>query len=194
MIKNYKGCIARSKGALRILNLNCGGLNAKFNNLKIFLSEYNNPSFPLHVITLQETHINSISDVRYFELHGYTLVYDLARINTFGGVAIYVHDSFSFNKLDTVAFTQNSTVYESLYLEIYKKDASFHKYIFGSAYRRPSALLDDLKQFIEEFSITLSSIHSVSKKAYINGDYNINLAPIITHFMKILLHKVFSQK
>ena len=28
--QNYKECIARSKGALRILNLNCGGLNAKF--------------------------------------------------------------------------------------------------------------------------------------------------------------------
>ena len=119
--QNYKECITRSKGALRILNLNCGGLNAKFDNLKIFLPECNNTSFPLHVITLQETQINSISDVRYFELPGYTLVCDLARINTFGGAAIYVHDSFSFNRLDTVAFTQNSTVYESLYLEIYNR-------------------------------------------------------------------------
>ena len=76
-------------------------------------------------------------------------------------MAIYVHDSFSFNRLDTVAFKQNSTVYESMYLEIYNKDASFHKYIIGSVYRRPSELLDDLKQFIEEFSITLSSIHFV---------------------------------
>ena len=137
--------------------------------------------FPLHVITLQETHINSNSDIRYFDLPGYTLVYDLARINTFGGVAIYVHDSFSFNRLDTVAFKQNSTVYESMYLEIYNKDASFHKYIIGSVYRRPSELLDDLKQFIEEFSITLSSIHSVSKQAYINGDYNIDLLQLHTN-------------
>ena len=109
------------------------------------------------------------------------MVYDLARINTFGGVAIYVHDSFSFNRLDTVAFKQNSTVYESMYLEIYNKDASFHKYIIGSVYRRPSELLDDLKQFIEEFSITLSSIHSVSKQAYINGDYNIDLLQLHTN-------------
>ena len=179
--QNYKECIARSNGALRILNLNCGGLNAKFDNLKIFLAECNNTMFPLHVITLQETHINSNSDILYFDLPGYTLVYDLARINTFGGVAIYVHDSFSFNRLDTVALKQNSTVYESMYLEIYNKDASFHKYIIGSVYRRPSELLDDLKQFIEEFSITLSSIHSVSKQAYINGDYNIDLLQLHTN-------------
>ena len=31
----------------------------------------------------------------------------------FGGVAIYVHNSFSFNRLDTVIFKQNSTVYEA---------------------------------------------------------------------------------
>ena len=139
--QDYKGCIASSKGSLRILNLNCGGLNAKFDHLKIFLAEGNNTSLPLHVITLQETHINSNADIQPFELPGYTLVYDLARINTFGGVAIYVHDSFSFNRLDTVIFKQNSTVYESMYLEIYNKDANFHKYVIGSVYRRPSELI-----------------------------------------------------
>ena len=44
-------------------------------------------------------------------------------------MAIYVHDFFSFNRLDTEIFKQNSTVYESMYLEIYNKDASFHKYV-----------------------------------------------------------------
>ena len=44
-----------------------------------FLAECNNNLVPFHVITLQETHINSNVDVQYFE-HFYTLVYDLARI------------------------------------------------------------------------------------------------------------------
>ena len=120
--QDYKDCLSRSKGALRILSLNCGGLNAKFDNLKIFLANCNNISFPIHVITLQETHINSNADIPYFELPGYTLVYDLARINSFGGVAIYVHDSFSFTRLDIDTFKQASSVYESMYLEIYNKD------------------------------------------------------------------------
>ena len=68
-----------------------------------------------------------------------------------------------------------------MYLENYNKDASFHWYIIGSVYRRPSELLDDLKQCIEEFSITLSSIHPVSKQAYINGDYNIDLLQLHTN-------------
>ena len=78
--QDYEECISRSKGALRILNLNCAGLNAKFHNLKVFLAECNNNLLPLYVITLQETHFNSNADVQYFELPGYTLVYDLARI------------------------------------------------------------------------------------------------------------------
>ena len=86
--QDYKECISRSKGTLRILNLNCAGLNAKFDSLKIFLAECNNDFPSLNVITLQETHINSNADVQYFELPGYTLVYDLARINSFGGVSI----------------------------------------------------------------------------------------------------------
>ena len=178
---DYKECISRNNGALRMLNLNCAGLNAKYDNLKIFLAECNNNLLPLHVITLQETHINSNADVQYFELPGYTLVYDLARINSFGGVAIYVHDSFSFTRLDVDTFKQDSSVYESMYLEIYNKDASFHKYVIGSVYRRPSDLLDDLTQFLEEFSLTLSNIHAVSRQAYVNGDYNIDLLQLHTN-------------
>ena len=147
----------------------------------IFLADCNNISFPIHVITLQETHINSNADIPYFELPSYTLVYDLARINSFGGVAIYVHDSFSFTRLDIDTFKQASSVYESMYLEIYNKDASFHKYVIGSVYRRPSDLLDDLTQFIEEFSETLSNIHAVSRQAYVKRDYNIDLLQLHTH-------------
>ena len=135
------------------------------------MAECNNTSLPLHVITLQETHINSNADIQPFELPGYTLVYDLAKINTFGGVATYVHDSFLFKGLDTVIMKQNST----------NKAANFHKYVIGSVYRRPSELIDVFKQSIEEFSTTLNSIHSISKQAYINRDYNIDLLQLHTN-------------
>ena len=83
--------------------------------------------------------------------------------------------------LDIDTFKQNSSVYESIYLEIYNKDASFHKYVIGSVYRRPSDLLDDLTQFIEEFSVTLSNIHAVGRQAYVNGDNNIDLLQLHTN-------------
>ena len=39
--QEYKACIARTNGELRMLNLNIGGLNSKFDKFKLFLAECN---------------------------------------------------------------------------------------------------------------------------------------------------------
>ena len=113
---DFRNTVDRVSGSLRILNLNCGGLNAKFDKLKIFLAECNNNFRPISVIALQETHLTNDSDINSFQLPDYNFVYDLARINTFGGVAFYVHKSFSFERLPTNEFNQTSPVYESMLL------------------------------------------------------------------------------
>ena len=82
----------------------------------MFLYPFNNDKFPVSIITLQETHLLPNTDVNFFQLPSYSLDYDFARINTFGGVAIYVHDSFSWERLDIELFYQNSTVFESILL------------------------------------------------------------------------------
>ena len=51
--KDYKSCMTRSNGELRMLNLNIGRLNSKFDKFKLFLAECNNDTSPLSVITLQ---------------------------------------------------------------------------------------------------------------------------------------------
>ena len=62
--------MTRANGELRMLNLNIGGLNSKFDELKLFLAECNNDTFPLSVIKLQETHFTSEIDLNYFQLPG----------------------------------------------------------------------------------------------------------------------------
>ena len=173
--QEYKSFMTRANGELRMLNLNIGGLYSQFDKLKLFLAECSNDTFPLSVITLQETHFTSEIDVNYFQLPGYTMVNDFARLNKCGGIAIYVHSLFSLKRLDSTKFMQNSTVYESMFLEIYNNSCKFRKYIVGSIYRRPSQLVADLTQFIDEFSETLTKIYATCKQSYINGDYNIDL-------------------
>ena len=56
--QEYKACMSRTNGELRMLNLNIGGLNAKFDKFNFFLTECNDDKFPLSVITLQETHVS----------------------------------------------------------------------------------------------------------------------------------------
>ena len=103
------------------------------------------------------------------------MVNDFARLNKCGGIAIYVHSSFSLKRLDASKFLQNSTVYESMFLEIYNNSCKYRKYIIGSIYRRPSQLVADLTQFIDEFSEKLAKIHTTCKQSHIIFDYNIDL-------------------
>ena len=113
--QEYKACMSRANGELRMLNLNIGGLNSKFDKFKPFLAECNDDKFPLSVITLQETHLSPKINTNCFQLPGYTMVNGFARQNKCGGkMAIYVHSSFSLKRLDTSKFKQNSTVYETL--------------------------------------------------------------------------------
>ena len=121
--------MTRANGELRMLNLNIGRLNSKFDKLKLFLAECNNDTFPLSVITLhvQETHFTSEIDLNYLQLPGCTMENDFARLNKCGGIAIYVHSLFLLKRLDSTQFMQNSTVYESMFLEIYNNSCKYRK-------------------------------------------------------------------
>ena len=80
------------------------------------------------------------------------MVYKDSRLSKQGGLVTYIHNTFSFERLSDSMYNQNSTVYESMFLKIYKKSSKFTKYIIGNIYRRPSSTLDELAQFIDEFT------------------------------------------
>ena len=173
--EDIRNTVNQMSVSLQNLNLNCGGLNAKFDKLKIFLAECNNNVRPISVIALQETHLTNDSDINFFQLPDYNFVYDLARLNTFGGVPFYVHKSFNFERLPTNEFNQTLLVYESMLLEIYGNENKYKRYIVGNVYRRSSELSADLSQFIDEFTDILSRVQASSRQAYINGNFNIDL-------------------
>ena len=146
--------MSRTNGELRMLNLNIGGLNSKFDKFKLFLTECNDDKFPLSITTLQESHLSPETDVNCFQLPGYTMVNNFARFNKCGGIA------FSLKILDTSEFKQNSSVYKAIFFEIYNNNYKYKKYMVGSLYRRPSQMVADIIQFTEEFSETLAKIHA----------------------------------
>ena len=161
----------KTKSGIQIVNLNCGGLASKFNCFKIYLSSCNDILSAVSVITIQETHFTHNTDLSFYELPEYTFVSDIARINSFGGVAIYVHNSFSFSRLHTENLYSNSQVYESLFIEIQHNHKKLNKFIIGNVYRIPSELIDELTLFINDFTETLNYIH----RPYITGDFYIDI-------------------
>ena len=100
------------------------------------------------------------------------------RLSKHGGLVTYIHNTFSFERLSDNMYNQNLTVYESMFLKIYKKSSKFTKYIIGNIYCRPSSTLDELAQFIDEFTTVTQNLQEQHIKSYLCGDYNINLLKI----------------
>ena len=72
----------------------------------------------------------------------------------------------------------NLNLFESSLIEVYPTSNKTVKYLIGNLYRIPSDLIDKTDRFIDEFTNLLTVIDSKSLKAYICGDYNLNLLKI----------------
>ena len=159
---------------ISILNLNCLNHKIRFDRLKLFLVDVDMNS-KIVCITLQGTCFDEHTDLAFYSIPEYTLIADPYRLSTHCGVAIYLHDDFSY---DRKSFNDSSNVYENLSIEIWRNDEMSDKYLISSLYRPPRALVEDLTTFIDEFTAFLGDVKHRYKKAYICGDMNINLLKI----------------
>ena len=90
-----------------------------------------------------------------------------------------MHNSFSFKRISIEELNQNSTVYESMFIEIYRNQNGIKKK--GNIYRRPSEIIEVITSFISDFTEAISYVNVMSKKVYIAGDFNIDLLKINRH-------------
>ena len=101
-------------------------------------------------ITLQDTCFDEHTDLAFYSIPGYTLISDAYHnISSHCGVAIYLNNDFSHER-EFINCT--STVFKSVNIEIWKNDTIASKYLISSVYRPPTALVDALTRFIDEFS------------------------------------------
>ena len=68
-----------------ILNLYCQCINSRFNKIKLFPECINNNDMPVSIITLQATWADNETEMNYFYLPNYTMVYDDSRLSKHGG-------------------------------------------------------------------------------------------------------------
>ena len=76
------------------LHLNIQSLPAKFDNLKLLISELQEQDINLDLILLCETFINA--NIAHQFIKGYNLVYKNRTTATRGGVAIYINNKYNF--------------------------------------------------------------------------------------------------
>ena len=165
---------------LCILSLNCQSINAKYEKLKLFLDDVNTRN-PISVICIQESWAHEEIDIKYFSLANYTLINANRRLSLHGGLIIYLHDDFAYKELnDNIPISKTSKLFESLFLEIWKKQCH-QKFVIGNIYRLPLYNSDDLNIFTNEFTDLLDFLRARSKTVFLCGDYNIDLLKIITN-------------
>ena len=160
-----------------ILSLNCQSLNAKFSELKILIEDFKNQNINLSAICLQETWLSEESDTSLLQLENYTLIHKGKSCSAHGGVAIYLHDSFTF-KMITVDGHSNS--WDGLFIQI-NINASYcnspnnaKNILLGNIYRPPRSTVSDIQLFTQEITQVFNEFNHY-KHVALCGDFNIDL-------------------
>ena len=175
----FEHALQQCNSKISMLSINCQSINAKFDKLKLFLDDVNTKN-KISVICVQETWNHEGMNTNCFSLPDYTLINANRRLTAHGGLMIYLHDDFSYKEININA-TNESNLFESLLVEIWRKDCSYQKFVVGNIYRLPSYLSADLRSFTNEFTNLLNILRTRSKFVYICGDYNIDLLKIQTN-------------
>ena len=175
-----------NKNKFRIMSINCQSLNSKYNELKFILDHCMDIGAPVHVLVLQETHIKD-KTTACFGIDGYNFISQPAIINQSGGLAIYLHEDFSY---EHVLGEVSSNIFESQFIKI--KINKIHSITIGNIYRRPEDNYGNYLTFNEEISVILDKLSSGHGDVMLAGDFNINLLkigirPIFSEFLEIIL-------
>lgn len=186
--------------SMKIVSLNCQSLNAKIDQLVIYLQLLRNNSCAFDVICLQETWLSDDSDVSNVHLDGYRFVHQGRSCSMHGGVAFYVRDDLSFT---TLSINSHSNIWDGLFLEIDLKNFEFSnnrkKIIIGNIYRPPRNLLSNFRAFNEEINEILTNFQRTNHEVALVGDFNLDLLKFrenqhINDFFETILSNGFIPK
>ena len=80
------------------------------------------------------------------------MVYEDRRLTAHGGLMIYTHDEFHYRNLNRdIEITNTTDLFESLIVEIWRKNNKYQKYLIGNIYRLPNYTGQDIDIFAEQY-------------------------------------------
>ena len=177
-----------------IISLNCQSLPAKFDQLKIYIAQFD---YPFSIIAVQETWLTINHDVSLFQLDGYTFIHKPSTCSRHGGVGIYLRSDFNFQILPV---SGNNEVWDGLCVEI-KVDSGnrSHKVIICNIYRPPRELVEYYSIFVDDIEHILSTTLRPYKNVLLTGDFNIDLlkikeSPHINNFFEMIISSGYLPK
>ena len=155
------------------MHLNIQSLPAKFDKLKLLISELHDQQIDLDFILLCETFLTD-NIASQFNIEGFNLVYKNRLTMARGGVAIYVNTKFSFKVRDDLA-TNVPGVFESVFIEI--KSQKYNA-IVGEIYRVPNT---NEVNSIKMYETICKNLHGYTHNIIIGTDQNFDYIKIDQH-------------
>jgi hypothetical protein len=171
---NFNLILNSKHNCFSILSTNIQSLNAKMDELTIFINDLKTQNFEFSAICLQESWLSDNDPINHLSLDNYVLINQGKSCSSKGGVAIYLHNKFTY---DTKMTLNSSTVWEGQVIQVSKGGLKL-PIIIANIYRPPKNLNDNYKQFINEFTPTLNALEKINSDVIITGDFNIDLLKI----------------
>lgn len=175
------------KNSFKVLSLNCGGIKGKFDEFSTFLNYYQSMGFKFEAICLQESGLDSFTNVLPFQLDGYQLIFQTKTASVKGGMIIYLSRDYTYKRIHLSSFT--NSIWEFMAIEI--SHSSFKKpKVISNFYRPPHNSSHDTDIFLSEFQNMLSTFSKFSDITIL-GDHNIDLlkldkSTLVKKFVDIL--------
>ena len=159
-----------------VISLNCQSLNAKFQELQIYVENYMSKGCIPGMICLQETWLSEDSDTSLLQLHGYTMLSKGKSCSAHSGLAIYIRNDISFRELE---LDFDSPLWDGLFAEITiesnnENDHQGEKFIICNIYRPPRPGVENIDAFTEDMSKIFQKFDRM-KNVIIVGDFNLDL-------------------
>ena len=155
------------KDVFKCLGLNVQSLNAKIDQLRVYITDLRMNNCQFQAICLQETWLGSHHDTSTLEIDNYNLILKPHKASRHGGLAIYLEDSIQYEIIDIEESPTN--VWEGLFIKVTLND---RKFVLGNVYRPPRDNLENYQSFTNEFE---NVIKQFPGDVTICGDYNIDL-------------------
>ena len=96
---NLKTFLEKNKTNFTVLSTNIASINAKFDELFLFVENLKQSNLQFSAIIIQESWLSQNDDVALFKLDDYTCISQERMSSTRGGLMIYLHNSYSYSNL-----------------------------------------------------------------------------------------------
>ena len=194
--ENLKSTLNNYKNKFSIFSTNIQSINAKFNELQIFVKRLKEANYMFSAICIQESWLSEGDDTSQIQLEDYECIPQGKSCSSKGGLIIYLHENFTHEpKLRLIQYA----TWEGQVIQVEKGDTLTKPIVIGNIYRPPKENLVYYDEFIKEFSTILGKYESNSYEVIFTGDYNINLLKIneklkISEYFDMLMEHSFYPK